>query len=118
MSATSTVTIHGKSWESSHVQEEIAYCRTVTWARAKWKPHAALVDKKSGTSSPYLGRSYDAQHFQIIAGGWKHDHCEICWWTLHESEDEEEGTGYTNGSGNWVCIECFQQFIGKNENGA
>jgi len=40
-----------------------------------------------------------------------HDHCEICFWVLRESEDEEEGIGYTDGYGNWVCLECFEKLL-------
>jgi hypothetical protein len=117
MPSKSTVTIHGNPWQRSHIEDDITYCRTLNWTRTKWKPRVALVDRKSGSSTPYSGRPYDARHFQVIEGGWSHDHCEICWWTLRDSEDEEEGIGYTDGAGDWLCIECFRKFI-ENEDGA
>ena len=78
-------------------------------------PRAALVDKKSGCSTPYSGRPYDELHFKVVEDGWKHDHCEICWWPLHLSDDEDEGSGYFDGAYSWLCTECFTQFVEKNE---
>ena len=39
-----------------------------------------------------------------------HDHCEICWWTLVTTEDENHSVGYTDGY-RWLCRECYHQFI-------
>ena len=43
-------------------------------------------------------------------GTWSHDHCEICGWELRESDNEEQSVGYVDGS-DWICSECYHQFI-------
>jgi hypothetical protein len=116
MSSETTVIIHGSVWDHSHVRERIADARVVTWQKARWQARPALVGKIYRTSRPYTGQPFDSKDYDLVPGGWNHDHCDICWWTLSASEKEECGTGYTDGLGNWLCTECFQQFIEREAN--
>ncbi|TWT98542.1 hypothetical protein Pla52nx_003455 [Stieleria varia] len=106
-----TVTIHGDEWKVVDLTDEVAWALTQVWRREKWKPSAALIDKSGGSSTQYQGQSFDATKTDLVSEGWTHDHCAICWWTLHESENEDEGTGYRSQGNAWLCGECFGKFI-------
>ncbi len=109
-----TVVIHGSVWERSHIEEAIADCKESSWERQAWFARNALVHGKGGRVSLYVGQKYDPAKIELVKGGWNHDHCQICWWDLYESEDPEHGAGYTNG-GDWLCSECYSKFIASDE---
>jgi len=46
----------------------------------------------------------------LVVAGWTHDHCEICTWELHASDDPEHGIGYSHDV-DWICSECYELFI-------
>lgn len=105
-----TVLIHGEEWKWSDIEDSVCACRGSSWNREIWKPSPALIDRKGTSTTRYVGQQYDTTRTRLVPDGWTHDHCEICWWTLHESEDEAEGVGYTDGH-NWICIECHGRFV-------
>ncbi len=74
------VIIHGDLWERSDVKKVVADCKELNWIEA----------------------NYD--------GKGSHDHCEICWWELFESDDSTHGVGYKNNN-QWLCSECFSNLI-------
>ena len=79
------VTIHGAEWKKEDVKEPIAWAKTKVWNKKLWSSDSLT---------------------------WDHDHCQICWWKLYESEDTDHGFGYHNKENdNWVCIECYQKFL-------
>lgn len=117
MKEDSTVTIHGNTWEVSHVEEEVRTCIDDPWSRQVWRPSPALIERKGGSSRFYYGQKYDPKYFDLVEDGWTHDHCLICWWALRESDDPEESTGYSNESGGWICTECFERFVRDDELG-
>lgn len=79
------VVIHGDEWKKADVEEPIAWAKTKFWLKKKW--------------------SSDTAH-------WDHDHCQICWWKLHNSDTLENGFGYHNRENdNWLCTECYEHFV-------
>src|SRR4051812_27895569 len=110
MPSDTTVIIHGDRWDYSHVQDRIDDARALPWQKAKWQARPALVGKVHRTSRPYTGQTFDPKDYDLVPSGWNHDHCIICWWTLSASEKEEDGTGFTDGQGNWLCLECHGHF--------
>lgn len=91
--ASTTVEIHGDTWQVEHIREDVESCRQHhDWQHAAWFPgrHAAA----SPTS-------------QLR----DHDHCQVCWWTLALSEDPRISTGWTRGGRVWLCCECYERFI-------
>jgi hypothetical protein len=106
-----TVLIHGDHWKVSDVREEVEWCRTQDWEKKTFAPRSAIKQKHSwkkheaGKLAPEKG--------VIIEGGWDHEHCEVCWWKIRESDNPEIGVGYTNGN-QWLCAECYAQFIEGN----
>ena len=109
MSQESTVIIQGGEWKRTHVEEQVAYCRSFQWRREPWMRRDALV-QRDGSKSLYGGQRYNPAYYELVRGGWSHDHCEICWWTLSEGGDEENSVGYTDGQ-QWICSECYHLFI-------
>ncbi|MFD2257460.1 hypothetical protein ACFSSA_12320, partial [Luteolibacter algae] len=105
-----TVLIHGSEWKTKDIAEAVEWCLTQTWHCETWKPTAALV-QKSGTVSQYRGQKFDPDKIGLVKDGWTHDHCEICWWTLRESNDAADGVGYRNETNGWICTECFNHFV-------
>ena len=105
-----TVLIHGDAWLLDHIRDEIAWCRSKDgWVLKLWQKRPALVDKHHST--PYTGQPLRTPAQRVDPEGWNHDHCEICWWTLMESEDSARNAGYTFNGKNWVCTECYEQFV-------
>ena len=111
MSSEPTVLIHGAPWKRADVADQIAACRTRSWRRQGWHRRPALIQRVGGTVSLYQGQTFDPAKIDIVPDGWSHDHCAICWWTLRDSGSDEESVGYTNERDDWVCIECYHQFL-------
>jgi len=103
------VTIHGDNWNYKDIADQVEWARQQDWHMKRWKPRAALVSK--GKISDYVGQKYNPDYTKLEEKGWKHDHCEICFWTIFESENPEDGTAYTTDGHRWICQECYEQFI-------
>lgn len=115
---TESVIIHGNEWKLDDIREEIASCRERIWKKERWHPTPALVHKKGGRTSWYRGQKYDPEKIDYVENGWSHDHCAICWFTLHDSNNDEESTGWTGENKNWLCQECYGKFIAKDKDNA
>lgn len=116
MSPESTVLIHGDKWQRTDIENEIAVCRTRSWRRERWRPRPALIHRIGGGTSLFHGQTFDPTKTDLVPNGWNHDHCAICWWTLIESDDEQRAFGYIDEIGEWICSECYSQFIETNLN--
>ncbi len=103
------VTIHGDKWKSADIEEAVDWAAGEVWKKQKWLPRAALISK--GKTSEYAGQNFNPKYTKLVEDGWSHDHCEICWWSLHESEDPDFGEGYTNDGRSWLCTECYEKFV-------
>ena len=104
-----TVTIHGDEWKWTDIEESVEWARKQEWTKQKWVPRAALVSR--GKISDYVGQKFIPEYTKLVEDGWDHDHCEICSWKLHETEDPLHGEGFTIDGHDWLCQECFIQFI-------
>lgn len=102
------VTIHGDIWDYKDIEYQVDWVRKQKWKKKKWDPRPALVS--NGRISDYHGQKYNPDYSILQKDGWTHDHCEICCWTIFESENPEEGTAYTSNGHNWLCTECYEQF--------
>lgn len=105
------ITLHGSEWKLSDVAEQVGQCLNQKWHKETWKPTPALIHKTGGVSSSYHGQAFDSEKINLVPDGWNHDHCLICWHTLHEAEKEEDGTGYKNKENGWLCCECFEKLV-------
>ena len=103
------VIIHGDKWKTEDIKKSVEWAREQNWKKQKWVARAALISQ--GSASDYVGQKYNPEHTELVDGGWTHDHCEICWWTLCESDNPDEGEGYTLDGRRWICKDCYEQFI-------
>ena len=78
------VTIHGDQWKVEDIQEPVEWAKGESWEKVSWSSVEHNDD---------------------------HGHCQVCWWTLFDSEVLENGEGYISGKHNWLCTECYEQFI-------
>ncbi len=67
-----------------------------------------------GRRALYVGQHFDPAEYRVVDDGWEQDLCEICGWDLFQTSDLEHGAGYTDG-GNWICTECYLQFVAPGE---
>jgi len=74
-----------------------------------WRKRPALTSIDGKQVTLYIGQSYDTTKFSVIPDGWDHDHCEFCWSTISDRQDEIN-KAYTNGK-KWICPKCFQSVI-------
>ncbi|GHC10564.1 hypothetical protein GCM10007047_29930 [Cerasicoccus arenae] len=75
------IRIHGNDWHAHDISENVNWCKAHNW---KFIRYAKEDD---------------------------HDHCLICYWTIHKSDDPEVGEAYFYGGSTWLCSECYGQFI-------
>ncbi len=104
------VKIRGQYWDAAYVRDAVRRCceHNWHWQKAAWKPRDMCVNRKSGRISLDASLAADAENFELLKGGWKKNHCVICHWELHESDDDH-GAGYNNGR-DWICTECYDKF--------
>lgn len=96
---TETVIIHGDRVALRDFKDVIDSCRTRKWAKQTWTPRPALhYDCASGQT-------------RKVENSWDHEHCEICFWNIDETADRN--AGYVDENDNWICVECYSQFIEK-----
>jgi hypothetical protein len=106
-----TVLIHGDHWKVSDIKDEVEWCRNQKWRKQSFIPRDAVKQKHSVTERQSSGAVPTGG--EIIKDGWEHEHCQVCWWKIRESNNPEIGIGYTNGN-QWLCSECYGQFIEVN----
>jgi hypothetical protein len=116
MTHDSKVIIHGAEWQRSDLEKALRACSGRPWSRERWWPRDSLISR-DGVAHRYSGQGYDPSYFRVERGTWNHDHCEICGWELRESDDEELSVGYVDGS-DWICSECYHQFIQTSDDNA
>lgn len=54
-------------------------------------------------------RSWRLEQYRRPSGSapTEHEHCEICWWAIGESDDPDDGSGSTDGY-RWLCRRCAE----------
>lgn len=101
----------GALWGAGYVRKGQAVTTgTFHWERRLSKPRDALVKRAGGALMLHRGEEYDAQEFDLVKDGWKHDHCVVCWKMLYDPERLDESFGYTNGE-HWLCQQCYDAFL-------
>ena len=106
-----SVEIHGELWSANSVRELAEYYRKFNWEKRQWVARDALLFRSSAGLFFYSGQPFDPAQAELLKGGWREDHCAICWWTLTDSDSLGHDRGYTNGQ-DWLCRECYERFVG------
>lgn len=102
--------IHGELFSFTSVREFSVYYRRFHWGKRRWVPRDALARRCDRKLFLYSGQTYDPEQTELVRGGWKEDHCAICWWKLDASDAPGHSEGYTNGQ-DWLCTECYERFV-------
>ena len=107
-----TVEIHGSSWNADYIHECVKACREFKWYwhQQEYKPRDLAIHRTDARISFELSLAGDPAEFQLVKNAWTKDHCVICRWELLESADPQRSTAYTNGR-DWVCTECYEKFL-------
>lgn len=96
--------------------EFIEDLKKLKWEKKKWITAVALVEKNGSSVRQYIGQNFDEKYFEIKEDAWTHDHCEICYTTISEGDDntnfEIEGFNHDN---KWICNDCFNKHIEMNK---
>jgi hypothetical protein len=106
-----TIEIRGEQHDKAYVEDGIEYCLTKTWRQATWEARDTVRYKPDELVRPYEGKGYNSDNAEFVKGGWDHDHCELCWWTLDDRDDPAHNTGWVNDNDNWLCNDCYARFI-------
>ena len=106
-----TIEIHGTPRNADYIRDVVSLVRSYNyhWEKTAWRPRDIVIHHKNGAFSFDLTLAEDNTRFTLVKQGWKKDHCFICRWELHESDDGH-GSGYTNGR-TWICVECCERFV-------
>jgi hypothetical protein len=108
-----TVEIHGAPRNAESIHERVKVSRRFDWYwhKGPWKARDLVACKLDGRLSFDVSLATDTENFELRKGAWEKDQCAICRWELFESDTQpEHGIAYTNGH-NWVCTECYEQFL-------
>lgn len=105
------VLMHGDEWKLADIFEAVEWARQQKWKKQKWFARPALVS--NGKISEFVGQKFNPEYSKLVEDGWGHDHCEICFWTLFETDSQVDGVGFTCDGHKWLCVECFTQFVDK-----
>jgi hypothetical protein len=100
----------GARWGAGYVRKTQLMGRMFHWERQPCFRRDALRHRERGQVRLYAGQPYDAAEFELLAGGWTHDHCVVCWRELMKPNDPEQSFGYTNGQ-DWLCPKCYEIFV-------
>lgn len=111
--ASAWVEIHGIKRNAAYIRDVVSRIRIYNWYWHKtvWTPRDIVINRETGQVSFEMILARNSETFMPVREGWQRDHCFLCRWEPHESEDEH-GTGYTNGR-YWLCMECCERFILK-----
>jgi hypothetical protein len=98
--------------EINHIREMVKEIVKENYVFKNWFPRPGLKEKNTDfVSRLYIGQSYDKNQFDLVENGWINDHCEICFKTIGEEENEYvETEGYFDGS-DWICKSCFEELV-------
>ncbi len=91
-------------------QLELAQDSSRRWQRQKFVPQDAVKLQIEGrTVFRRVRVEENVNEETLIAGGWEHEHCCLCWKTISLREGHEN-EGYTDGE-EWLCKDCYEKYL-------
>jgi hypothetical protein len=98
--------------------EQLATFRRCQFVRRVFASYPCLrsiepMDDEEGwhVSKPYHGEPYDPEKFELLEGGWDHEHCDVCWAHIEEGDsywpNEDEDGGHVD-----LCEKCYPRVMG------
>lgn len=89
---------------------ELVLNKKINWNKQTFEATDA-VEVKSGILRKVTQNDLEKDN-RTISSGWDHEHCEICMATIGNCG---EPTGYRNQRDEWVCRECYLNYIEKRD---
>jgi hypothetical protein len=86
---------------------ELVLDSSTTWRKSVFAPVDAL-SVSHPDSTLITKASPDGPSGQILAGGWDHEHCEICYQKIGIGS---QAAGWLNSQSQWVCEACYSAYL-------
>ena len=83
--------------------------RSRQWREQVFRPSAAVEREVESRRITGKAEAVPSADDSIIAGGWDHDHCALCWVKI-SAHPGDEPSGFTDGN-DWVCRDCFSRYL-------
>ncbi len=98
-------------FKDKYLAEMVARHRAKPWRLQSWVSQPALFSKDGSRSTRFHGQSFDPNEYNLVEGGWSHDHCPYCWVTVSDLSDPDYiSEAYTDGN-DWVCPDCYAKYL-------
>ena len=107
---------HAGRYQLDELLKEVNELRGAVWVYKVWQATPALLDKASGSSTQYVGQTFDPLYFDLVQTGWTHDHCEFCSQRISDAEGYGEAGGYVSANG-WLCKDCHKLLLNTKDIG-
>lgn len=107
---TEEISLWGASFAPEQLEERLQWIQGRSWKKVDYQRRAALVSRDGQSLKLYRGQDFDPAEEELSERGWTHDHCALCNWSIGESTDLEQGSGYTDGE-LWLCLGCGERFV-------
>jgi hypothetical protein len=100
-------------------EDQMEVLRRCRFVQRRFTPYPSLRsvepeawDEEQGyhSEAPYTGQEYDPSKFELVEGGWDHEHCSVCWAKI------EAGDSYWANDGSdqvALCPACFEWLRGQ-----
>ena len=86
---------------------------SLKWESKEFAASDAVVTEKRGDSVAAFRELLpedDNEALEVIKGGWEHEHCDICGFTISESENP---VYMATAQEDMLCLECYDNFVVK-----
>jgi hypothetical protein len=98
-------------WNASDI--EMVISEGHAWKRVTFEAQDAAMSRHEGgrvlrkaSDMPARGNTPE----QIVAGGWDHEHCKICWAHIDPGQ-----VGYANNDDHWLCEACYEKYAAPHD---
>jgi hypothetical protein len=89
----------------------VEWFRSQSWTRMTWSPRPALQERgQSRSLELYTGQPFDPVQYELIEGGWSHDHCPLCGEEISDLPHAPHHEGYVHND-EWICPACYERWV-------
>lgn len=81
--------------------------RSREWVRTTFQPVDA-VERYTEECRVLSKASPERAGGRVVAGGWDHEHCEICWEKIGRLG---QPIGWANARSEWLCEACYEAYL-------
>ncbi len=96
--------------DDEYHRKEFAEIHDRQFVQRTFASHSALMAKELMNNhrvlSDYHGEPYDTSKFDLVEGGWDHEHCSVCFFTIKDGHTYWENGGRIK----LLCDACYETF--------